>query len=293
MASKQTFPYRWTSNSLPIGTHTAKKEGSGIVVAGQKDTGWVLFIEGAPDPQLLPLPPTFTVRVVSRVAAPTAGGGGGQGKSGKGGKTVGSGAKGGDQPAGPDPSKSVPPAAARGTTTTGAPTEAARVPVIAVTELKQIDQLKARGLVEAKSVDEIKAKPEKDRFYTFDQAMKLLDGLDRLAAPSGEKRTSEGRDSWLKWAKFAEENREKISGQSKIAGRKGLTVEEVKEIIAKHKEYVGVKDAPPPVPGQKLEYDPEKRKGWRTPSFRRRIDSSSGSTSRSTGRYRPARVRLR
>ena len=144
--------------------------------------------------------------------------------------------------------------------TTTPPPADAKVPVITVTDLKQIDELKNRGLIAVDSANKIKAKLEKQEVLTFEEAVTLIDGLNRLFESGKEENTKEGRESWLKWAKFIQENKEKISGKSKTDD-KGITVEEVKEIIKKHKEFVGVKDVPA-TKSKDAVYDPERRKSW-------------------------------
>ncbi|MEJ2747385.1 MAG: DUF4157 domain-containing protein [Anaerolineae bacterium] len=140
----------------------------------------------------------------------------------------------------------------------------AKVPIVTVTDIKQIEILKKRGLIPVETADKIKAKLEKNEPLTFEEALELVDGLNKFVAASDKNKDPEAkkaRESWLKWAKFVKDNKDKISGRVKSGGDKPITVDEVKEIIKKHKEFVGIKDAPAKKT-KDVVYDPELRKSW-------------------------------
>jgi Domain of unknown function (DUF4157) len=143
-----------------------------------------------------------------------------------------------------------------------APPAEAKVPVITVTDIKQIEELKRKGLIAVDSADKIKGKLEKQEQLTFEEAVTLVEALNQVIQASKPEESKQERESWLKWAKFIEANKEKISGKS-TTGDKGITVEEVKEILKKHKEFVGAKDLPAKSTKDAV-YDPEKRKSWNT-----------------------------
>jgi hypothetical protein len=264
MKSGDRFTYRWTRNTIPIGDHTATVTGSGIQVDVVGKT--VLYFTGFPNPKKLPFPSSFPLKVMKR------GVGGGTGPKG----TGAGGDKGKDKTSkGFDKAAKKPSKAAKTSkikkgdseTTTPVPDATAvpetfKVPVITVKDVNQIEELKKRGLIPAKTADQIKAKLENREQLTFEEAIALLDGLDKVLAGSTDKdkEAKEARESWLKWAKFIEENKDKISGKTKT-GAEGITVAEMKEILKEHKEFVGIKDAPARTTKDAI-YDPELRKSW-------------------------------
>jgi hypothetical protein len=253
-------------------TYDGSKTDKGLQVklAG---AGYLIYFSGTPDPNILKFPATFPVTVVEG-AEQRGGGGDGKGKGSGSGGDKGAGAKsGGDKPGG----GTTPPPGAPGQTgtdksappTTGTPPESAttpppeaKVPVIQVTDLSQIEKLKAKGLIPAKSADEIKAKLEKQQALTFEEALALIEGLDKVSEPPDPAKKDQGRDSWLKWAQFVKDNKDKISGRAKNGGENALTVDEVKEIIDKHNEFVGTSGADPSAKDPRKPYDPEKSKAW-------------------------------
>jgi hypothetical protein len=262
MRSGKTHRLSWTTNNLPLGAHQGKRTAAGVGVVGQPADTVVLYMVGTskmPNPATLKFPETFPLVVHKRVGG-GAGTGSGAGASGKSGGKVGAGGGGKGGQTGTTAGKQQA-TGASGTGSTAAPPPESRVPIITVTDLKQIDELTKRGLIQASDAQAIKGKLQKGEALTFDEAIKLLDGLDRVAAPSSEKRTSEGRNSWLEWAKFMEANKDKVSGQS-ATKEGGMSVEQVKEVITKYKEFVGIKDPPPGSPGEEKSFDPETRKGW-------------------------------
>jgi hypothetical protein len=136
-----------------------------------------------------------------------------------------------------------------------------KVPVVTVKDAKQIEELKKRGLIPARTADEIKAKLDRKETLSFEEAITLVDALNQFVqGDADETARKDARESWLKWAKFIEENKENLSGGVK-AGTDGITVQEVKQILAKHKKFIGVKDAPQRTTKKAL-YDPELRKSW-------------------------------
>jgi len=133
------------------------------------------------------------------------------------------------------------------------------VPVIKVTSQDQIDELKRKGLIPMDQANAIKGKLEKQQALTFEEAKTLLEALNAMVV-NDKRQSSEGKDSWLKWAQFIQQNKDKLSGKVK-GSDKGITVDEVKEVLKKHKEYVGVADAPART-AKEVAYDPERRKSW-------------------------------
>lgn len=139
-------------------------------------------------------------------------------------------------------------------------TKGIKAPIIKISDIKQIEELKRKGLIPVETADQIKAKFEKKETLTYEEAVSLIDAFNRVIVSGEGKEWKEAQESWLKWAKFIEENKDKISGRVKT-GDKGISVEEVKEILKKHKEYVGVKEAPARTTKAAV-YDPELRKSW-------------------------------
>lgn len=285
----QTYSYVATQDNVPVGIYSGKKLGSGLQI-GLEKSGLVLYFVGnsnSPSPASLSFSKEFQIEVVDAPSKVPELGGGGKGE-GSGNKIDGkpssndgdgkisdipkatgkkwedktgskdgvkNGSKdgiktgnkdGGNQPI-PDAVTEVP--------------QDFKGPVIQVSDIKQVEALKAKGLLPAKTADEIKAKLEKKEELSFDEAQALIDGLLTVSEPP--EKDKQGKESWLKWARFVQANKEKISGKSK-SGDKGLTVAEVNDILTKYKEFVGVKDAPIAKEGAGVPKDlnPDKRKGW-------------------------------
>lgn len=138
------------------------------------------------------------------------------------------------------------------------PTESP-VPVVKVSSQDQIEELKKKGLIPANEADAIKGKLDKQQALTFDEAKQLVEALNRFVAAE-TRQSPESKESWVKWAEFIQQNKDKLSG--KVRGSdKGISVNEVKEVLKKHKEFVGVSDSPVRTARQAA-YDPERRKSW-------------------------------
>ena len=161
----------------------------------------------------------------------------------------------GSPPIGSPPTGSLPPEAA--------PPQPgdANVPTVTVTDAKQIEELKRRGLVPATSADQMKAKIANHEPLSFEEAVALVDGLNQVVGEGDKKQSQEARESWLKWAEFVKANKDKISGQAKSGGDEGLKVEDVQEILKKEKEFVGVREGLGKTASQAM-HDPERRKSW-------------------------------
>lgn len=147
------------------------------------------------------------------------------------------------------------------TTEAPAPPETKGI-VVQVADINQIEQLKKKGLIPVETADQIQAKLEKNEILTYEEAITLVEAFNRVIVGSEEKEWKEARESWLKWAKFFEQNKDKISGRGKTSD-KGITVEEVKEILKKYKEYVGIEKTTAKTTKEAI-YDPELRKSWNT-----------------------------
>jgi len=110
-----------------------------------------------------------------------------------------------------------------------------------VTDPKQIQILKQKGLLLSNQADPIAGKLGKGETLTFEEALALIDALHRFTSPGA--RPDEGKDSWLQWARFLAKNKARISGQSKANG-KGKTIDETQALLDEYKEFAGVPDPP-------------------------------------------------
>ena len=138
-------------------------------------------------------------------------------------------------------------------------------PTIEIADAAQIDELRKRGLIPADEADSIKSKLGTDTPLAFDEAIALLDAMNKLIAPQTGR--GDGETSWLEWARFVQQYKDKLSGTAHSAdsGKPGLSPEDVKAIIAKEKEFVGIKDPPMTTLEDKLaeaSHDPVIRKSW-------------------------------
>jgi len=155
--------------------------------------------------------------------------------------------------------------------TSPAPQQGSGGTLVQITDPKQIDELKRRGLLDGKTADDIKNKADKQQPLTFEELIKLYDALSQamvVHAPDSQKSTDKPKDDWVDVAKFIEANKDKFSGQQ-ATGDGGMTLDEMKQILAKYHEFVGVKDASKPAgertPEVRIEkFDPQKRKSWNT-----------------------------
>jgi hypothetical protein len=294
----RTFSYASTTDNLTVGSHTGKKVGKGLQV-DVAESGFVLYFSGndkSPNPSDLVFNPEFPVEVLEAKSGPPVSGGGKQSPDGGTGNSADSStATGSQNPKGSDTGEKVvgdDKKADKGNEkkdgvkdgvkdgaqdgVKGGVKDGATQPIPdAVTELPKdfkgpavtvsnpadVEKLKKLGLIPAKSADEIQAKLDKGETLSLEEVTTLMEGLNAVTEPPA-KDSGPGKDSWLKWAKFVQENKDKISGKSKT-GDKGMTVEEVKEIINKYKEFVGVTDLPKSEQGSKeKDFNPEKRKSW-------------------------------
>ncbi|MEZ4731302.1 MAG: hypothetical protein R3E79_29640 [Caldilineaceae bacterium] len=137
------------------------------------------------------------------------------------------------------------------------------VPTITVTDARQVEILKQKGLLPAHTANQIKGKLEQQATLSFEEAVALVDGLNQFVKRDAKQtpETSVAKESWLKWAKFIADNKDKLSGQVKAGSEQTISVEEVNEILKKYKEFVGVSDAPAKTTQQAV-HDPELRKSW-------------------------------
>ncbi|MDR6943343.1 eCIS core domain-containing protein [Mucilaginibacter pocheonensis] len=291
----RTFGYASSQDNIPVGHHTGKKTGKGLTIDVEK-SGLVLYFTGndkSPAPGSLVFTGEFPIEVHDSPSQVPVGPGGGDGNSGdSSGDQPKSPDNKKDTPKGNDKSDEKKPEekkgdkdavrggeidgvkggskdGVKGGTGTGdnepipdAVTdvpEDTKAPVVQVNNAAEVQKLKDKGLIPAKTADDITAKLEKNEVLSVDEVTALMDGLNKVTEKP-EKESGPSKESWLKWAKFVQENKDKISGKSKT-GDKGMTVDEVKEIIAKYKEYVGVKDMPKGDTDKK-DFDPEKRKSW-------------------------------
>jgi Domain of unknown function (DUF4157) len=289
---ERTFSYVSSQDNIPVGSHTAKKVGTGLQI-NVDGSGYVLYFlsnSNSPPPGSLVFTAEFPVEVVdSKSSLPVAGsekgsGGGngeGSGLESKGlkpvdssGDKIGGGKKeadksGGNKDGSKDGIKGGLKDGVKGGSKDGGnvpiPEAVTELPkdfkglVVQVSDPADVEKLKKMGLIPAKTADEIKSKLDKGEVLSLDEVMALVEGLNAVTEPPA-KETGPGKESWLKWARFVQDNKDKISGRAKT-GDKGMTVEEVKEIISKYKEFVGVKDMPKGEE-KKKDFNPEKRKSW-------------------------------
>lgn len=144
--------------------------------------------------------------------------------------------------------------------------EGKKGPIVEITSIAQIEELKKRGMIPVDVADKIEDKLGKQQVLSFEEAAALLDAMNKLIVPDDKDtpKTGEKKTSWVEWAKFIKENQDKLSGKTK-AGEKGISPEDVKAILAKHKEYVGVQATPTMTIDEKIrqkDYDAEVRKSW-------------------------------
>lgn len=145
---------------------------------------------------------------------------------------------------------------------------------VKITDAKQIDELRRRGLLDDKIAADVKDKSDKKEAIPFDELMALYKALSEtmvLKAPGKDEPKSDTKqEDWIEVARFIQANRALFSGQQKT-GEGGLTLDDMKAILAKYHEFVGVKDPNQAgtqpdeqrTPQDKLEhFDPQKRKSW-------------------------------
>jgi len=155
------------------------------------------------------------------------------------------------------------PAASGGTAGPSQPAPDNGLPTIQVTDPKQIQILKQKGLLLSNQADPIAGKLGKGETLTFEEALALIDALHRFTSPGA--RPDESKDSWLQWARFLAKNKDRISGQSKANG-KGKTIDETQALLDEYKEFAGVPDPPTTTLKAKIEeartYDPQVARAW-------------------------------
>jgi hypothetical protein len=100
-------------------------------------------------------------------------------------------------------------------------------------------------IVEITSITQIEEKLGKQQVLSVEEAAALLDAMNKLIDPDDKNAPSAGvkKTSWVEWAKFIKENQDKLSGKTKT-GEKGISPEDVNAVLAKYKEYVGVRATP-------------------------------------------------
>jgi hypothetical protein len=141
------------------------------------------------------------------------------------------------------------------------------VPVVKIETMEQLEELKKKGLLPVDTAKTIKEKLEKDEPLSFEEAIELIDALNKFV--SGRSTTDPREEgpsgkSWAEWGRFLKENEDKISDKVK-SGDGDLTVEDVEEILAKHKEFVGISEGKAKSAKESVEEwrkDPELRKQW-------------------------------
>ena len=144
-----------------------------------------------------------------------------------------------------------------------------------ITDPKQIDELRRKGLLDDSVADDIKNRSAQQQPLTFEEVMALYKAISEtmvLKQPGKDQKDSKDQqqDSWIDVAKFIQANREQFTGRQST-GDSGLTLAEMKEILKKYHAYVGVekttdsadKPASTATPQEKIDrFDPEKRQSW-------------------------------
>jgi hypothetical protein len=243
MKSGDRFFYDLKETNLPIKPEESKASFAGSLRGGEllienaenAPSGWTLYFKGSPkedpDPGTLPFPAKFTIDVERSSA------------------TAGTeGPIGGAPGTGPEPSSDA---------------GAVNVPTVIVDTEEQIEQLQAKGLIDAATAGKIRTKLEGQQTLTFDEALTLVEALHKVVVQGSKEEAAAAQESWLAWAKFVKENEGKILKKSTTKGG-GLTVEDVRSIIATYNQYVGVQ-SPPSAAGKAKPFDAkslERHKSW-------------------------------
>ncbi|HLF26605.1 MAG TPA: DUF4157 domain-containing protein [Anaerolineae bacterium] len=245
MESEKFYDYTVTKITVPPGSYTARNE-KGLKIKGPKGeaiAGEILYKgTGVPDPTTLVFPANCPVIVMAQPQF-----------------VAGEGIE-------PEESQKISiPSEVSTSPPTSAPTPAetpsdVNAPEVSVEDAAQIEQLKAKGLIDASTAKDIQSKFEKQEPLTFEEAVQLVDALNRVVESGSKEESEKAQESWLKWAKLIEAHTGQISGKSGTSG-KGLTPEAVKDILAKSKEFAGVKDAPAKTT-EKVFHDPKLQKSW-------------------------------
>jgi len=155
------------------------------------------------------------------------------------------------------------PAAGGGTAGPSQPAPDNGLPTIHVTDPKQIQVLKQQGLLVSNQADPIAGKLGQGEALTFEEALTLIDALHRVTSP--DSKPDECKDSWLRWARFLENNKDRISGRSKANGN-GKSIDETQAILDEYKQFVGVQAPPTTTLKAKIEeartHDPQVARAW-------------------------------
>ncbi|MGC2635540.1 MAG: DUF4157 domain-containing protein, partial [Acidobacteriaceae bacterium] len=242
---------------------------------------WQSYLESLTD-----APVTMTVQGAGAAGGGSSGRGGGAqgtGEGAKGGGTAqqqsgGAAGKSGGQAGGTGAGGKKDPGQRGGGGTAGTspvPAQGSGSVVVQITNPAQIDELKRRGLLDGQTADDIKKRADQHQPLTFDELIALFDALSQtmVVHGAGEQKPSTDndtrkKDSWVDIARFIKENRDKFSGQQ-ATGDNGMSLDEMKAILAKYHQFVGVKDASQPGTARTAEervekFNPEKRASWNT-----------------------------
>jgi hypothetical protein len=155
------------------------------------------------------------------------------------------------------------PAAGGGVAGPSRPAPDSTLPTIRVTDPKQIEVLKQKDLIFANQADPIASKLRKGETLTFEEALTLIDALHRVTSPGGK--PDETKDSWLRWARFLEKNKDRITGHARTS-RNGKSIEETQALLDEYKHFVGVPDPPTTTLKASIAeartYDPQVARAW-------------------------------
>jgi len=134
------------------------------------------------------------------------------------------------------------------------------VPTIVVQDALQIAQLRQRGLLSPTDADAIGDKLAHDETLSFEDAKRLLDALNAFMGTGSPKERAQARETRLKWARFLEANKDKISGTGRAAEH-GKSIDDVQSVIDTQKEFVAVHGTQGGDQSEDV-MDPETRKSW-------------------------------
>ena len=131
-------------------------------------------------------------------------------------------------------------------------------PTVQVTDPRQIEILKQKGVLPGNQADQIAKKLKGGGQLTFEEALALVDALERSTSPG----KTAANDNWLEWARFIAKNKDRIAGKSKT-GKPG---DETQAVLDEYKTMVGVKDPPTTTLKVKIEdarkSDPQVARAW-------------------------------
>jgi hypothetical protein len=132
------------------------------------------------------------------------------------------------------------------------------VPTVTVTDLVQLQKLKQGGLLDAKTATRIEGRIQSAEALTFQDAIDLLQALQQITDTGSPQEQQQAQQSWVKWARFIQRNKDKLTGQLAAASG-GRTVEEIDALIAKHGGYATVATG---TTSESIPYDLERAKSW-------------------------------